>query len=57
MGSTLQTENQQLRAEIQQLNEQVENLLEIVKSQSIELAVKPDLIHSAQQWIRELEER
>ena len=57
MRCTLQTENRRLKTKVQQLDEQIENLLEIVKSQSIELAVQQDLIHSAQQWIRELEER
>ena len=57
MRCTLQSENRRLKAERKQLDEQIEKLLEIVKSQSIELAVQQDLIHSAQQWIRELEER
>ncbi len=48
MICTLQSENRQLLAEVEQLNERVENLLRVLKNQSIEMGHLYDLIHYAQ---------
>ena len=52
MSSTLQSENRQLKAEVQQLNEQLNNLLGLLKSQSIEMERQRGLIHYAQHLIQ-----
>ena len=53
MISTLQSENQRLRAEVQQLNEQVETLLRIVEGHALEIARQRELIHHAQHLIQQ----